>query len=183
MEPELSLHDWAVAWKHKQRVTASEYTGRMQQTQAREMFSSPYNSMPSAHWFSGAQVLGPRVQCGSLHSARDAHPCWHSICILQTNALPSSHSFFFFKFPPSHTRLNMCTEQTLCLCIVYISNTCVHWYFVYHWKCRTRTGAGMSWLVPYSLLQVVRLLQSAPTHLPHVHQNVLCFTRDRHLVI
>ena len=27
------------------------------------------------------------------------------------------------------------------------------------------------------------LLLSAPTHLPYVHQNVLCSTRDRHLVI
>ena len=63
MEPELALRDRAA--KHKQGVTASEYPGRIQQTQV--MFSSPYNSMPSVHRFSGSM-------CGSLHSARDAHP-------------------------------------------------------------------------------------------------------------
>ena len=170
MEPELSLHDRAAEYtysKHKQGKCLAPHTIACQV----HIGSAVHRFL--AHEYS----VDLCIRLG-MHTLADTVFAYFKqiLCHLLT-------AFFFFKFPPSHTILNTCTEQTLCLCIVYISNTCVHWYFVYHWKGRTRTGAGMSWLVPYSLLQVVRLLQSAPTHLPHVHQNVLCFTRDRHLVI
>ena len=82
-----------------------------------------------------AAQCAPQVQRQSLHSGRNAPPCWCSLCTLQVNALSSSHSFI-----PLPLHMIPC----LLTCARQMFNACV--FLVMWWWLRGASKCNCSML-------------------------------------
>ena len=115
--PELCSHAHAGARKCKQRVSTSEYIGRIQLRPASSL--APDAIAHRQRITSETQcAISPQLKHGVWHLVRDATPRRHSLHTLQANALASSHSFIFpnshpyiYCTEPVHKALHMCTLE------------------------------------------------------------------------